>query len=74
MTTKAAPTASYVYVGEKLSTDINAKLTYTYTLDGETVEKTVDLVWNETDKQFEADITLPEGAALAKQQRYCPHR
>ena len=62
---KAAPTASYVYVGEKLSTDINAKLTYTYTLDGETVEKTVDLVWNETDKQFEADITLPEGAALA---------
>ena len=62
---KAAPTASCVYVGEKLSSDITAKLTYTYVVDSEGTSKTVNLVWNEENKQFEAEVTLPEDATLA---------
>ena len=62
---KAAPTASCVYVGEKLSSDITAKLTYTYKLDRKDVTKSVDLDWNEEAKKFEAEVTLPVGATLS---------
>ena len=62
---KAAPTASCVYVGEKLSSDITAKLTYTYVVDSEDTSKTVNLVWNEETKHFEAEVTLPKDATLA---------
>lgn len=62
---KAAPTASCVYVGEKLSSDITAKLTYTYVVDSKDTSKTVNLVWNEETKRFEAEVTLPKDATLA---------
>ena len=58
-------TVEYVYVGDALSDELDSvKLTYTYSLDGKKTTKTVDLVWNEEAKQFEADVTIPEGATL----------
>ena len=65
---KAAPTASYVYVGEKLDTEIKSvKLVYTYTDSSDSnkvKEATVNFVWNEETEQFEAKSTLDKGDAF----------